>query len=105
MQRDIFHAIADQTRRDILGIIAYNNVNINAVSGKFKISRAAVYKHIKVLKEAGLLEIEQKGRERFCRAKMDGLKNVADWLEQYKKLWNNRIDSLEKYLNELQTKK
>lgn len=105
MQKDIFHAIADQTRREILGFTAFSKMNINTVSGKFKISRAAVYKHIRVLKQAGLLDIEQKGRERFCSAKLEGLKSVSDWIEQYKNLWNKKLDSLEQYLDELQSNK
>ncbi len=81
MQRDVFQAIADPTRRAILGMIAYRSLNVNAVSGHFDFSRAAVYKHIKILREAGLVEIKQAGRERFCHAKMEKLEAVSDWVE------------------------
>ncbi len=104
MTRDVFQAIADPTRREILGMIAYKSLNVNAVSGKFEISRAAVYKHIKILREAGLVEIKQAGRERFCHAKLDKLATVSDWIEQYRKLWNRKLDSLEAYLDKLQNK-
>ncbi len=104
MTRDVFQAIADPTRREILGMIAYRSLNVNAVSGNFKISRAAVYKHIKILREAGLVEIKQDGRERFCHAKLEKLLTVSDWIEQYRKLWNQKLDSLEAYLDKLQNK-
>lgn len=100
--RDVFQAIADPTRREILGMIAYRSLNVNAVSGQFKISRAAVYKHMKILMEAGLVDIKKEGRERICRAKLDKLAIVSDWVEQYRKLWNQKLDSLEAYLEKLQ---
>lgn len=105
MQRDVFQAIADPTRREILGMIAYRSLNVNAVSGHFDITRAAVYKHLKILREAGLVEIKQAGRERFCHAKMEKLEAVSDWVEQYRKLWNQKLDSLEAYLDKLQNGK
>ena len=105
MTRDVFQAIADPTRREILGMIAYKSLNVNSVSGNFNISRAAVYKHIKILREAGLVEIKQHGRERFCHAKMEKLEVVSDWVEQYRKLWNQKLDSLEAYLQKLQNDK
>lgn len=104
MQRDVFQAIADPTRRQILGMIAYKPLNVNAVSGNFKISRAAVYKHMKILKEAGLVDIKKEGRERFCRAKLEKLEVVSSWVEQYRKLWNQKLDSLEAYLDKLQNR-
>jgi DNA-binding transcriptional ArsR family regulator len=102
MTRDVFQAIADPTRREILGMIAYQSLNVNAVSGHFDITRAAVYKHLKILREAGLVEIKQAGRERLCHAKMEKLEAVSDWVEQYRKLWNRKLDSLEAYLDKLQ---
>lgn len=105
MRRDVFQAIADPTRREILGMIAHKSLNVNTVSENFDVSRAAIYKHMKILTECGLVTIKQKGRERFCEAKLDGLKEVHDWVEQYRQMWMERLDSLENYLNELQTKK
>ncbi len=102
MQRDVFQAIADPTRRQILGMIAYRSLNVNSVSGHFDITRAAVYKHLKILREAGLVEIKKAGRERFCHAKMEKLEVVSSWVEQYRKLWNQKLDSLEAYLDKLQ---
>lgn len=104
MRRDVFQAIADPTRREILGMIAHKSLNINSVSENFDVSRAAIYKHMKILAECGLLEIKQQGRERFCQGKLERLNEVSDWVAQYKEFWEARFDSLETYLNEIQTK-
>ena len=103
MRRDVFQAIADPTRRAILSKIALNPLNLNAVADNFRISRPAVSKHIKILTECGLIQIKQQGRERFCEARLDGLREVHSWVEQYRKIWEQRLDSLENYLNSLQT--
>jgi DNA-binding transcriptional ArsR family regulator len=102
MRRDVFQAIADPTRREIINMIAHERLNINSVSGQFKVSRPAVYKHIKVLTECGLVVIKQEGRERFCEARLEKLNAVSDWVNQYKDFWNRRLDKLEVYLKELQ---
>jgi DNA-binding transcriptional ArsR family regulator len=103
MRRDTFQAIADPTRRAILGMIATGALNINAVAANFDVSRAAIYKHLKILSESGLVEIRQKGRERFCEARLEKLSEVSDWVDQYRRHWNDRLDSLEQYLNDLKT--
>ena len=105
MRRDTFQAIADPTRREILGLIAKESLNINSVTGNFDVSRTAIYKHIKILTECGLIIIKQKGRERYCEARMEKLHEVSDWVSQYSKFWNERLDALEVYLNKLQAKK
>lgn len=104
MRRDVFQAIADPTRREILGMIAHKSLNINSVTGNFDVSRAAIYKHMKILAECGLLEIKQQGRERFCEGKLEKLNEVSDWVEQYKQFWEARFDSLDSYLKEIQSK-
>lgn len=104
MRRDVFRAIADPTRREILGMIANKSLNINSVSENFDMSRAAIYKHVKILAESGLLEIKQRGRERFCEGRLEKLNEVSDWVEQYRQFWQARFDSLDNYLNELQSK-
>jgi len=104
MRRDVFQAIADPTRREIINIISTEPLNINSVAEKFDISRTAIYKHLKILTECGLIDIKQQGRERFCEAKLDKLGEVAEWVEKYRRFWNNRLNSLETYLQELQTK-
>lgn len=104
MRRDVFQAIADPTRREIINMIAFKSMNVNSVSENFDVSRAAVYKHLKILTECGLVEIKQKGRERYCEAKLEKLNEVSNWVEQYKKLWTERLDSLDNYLSDLQSK-
>jgi DNA-binding transcriptional ArsR family regulator len=105
MRRDVFQAIADPTRREILGMIAHKSLNINSVTENFDISRAAIYKHMKILTECGLIEIKQQGRERFCEGKLDRLNEVSDWVAQYKEFWEARFDSLETYLEKLKREK
>jgi len=105
VRRDVFQAIADPTRREILGMIAHKSLNINSVTENFDVSRAAIYKHMKILSECGLLEIKQQGRERFCEGRLDRLNEVSDWVEQYREFWEARLDSLEIYLAKLQKEK
>jgi DNA-binding transcriptional ArsR family regulator len=104
MRRDVFQGIADPTRRQILNLIAYKTLNVNAVAEQFDVSRTAIYKHMKILAECGLLVMEQQGRERYCRCKLQRLEEVSDWIEPYRKAWEARLDSLESYLNEIQKK-
>ena len=103
MRRDVFQAISDPTRRQIINLIVNKKMNLNAVAEKFDISRPAISKHIKILTECGLIEIKQQGRERYCEAKLNQLNEVAEWIDQYKKFWNTKLNSLEKYLKDLQT--
>jgi len=104
MRRDTFQAIADPTRRDILARLSHQSLNMNSVGEDFDVSRAAIYKHLKILTECGLVTIEQRGRERYCEAKLEKLNEVSDWIDQYRKVWNQRFDNLEDYLKELQAK-
>jgi DNA-binding transcriptional ArsR family regulator len=104
-RRDVFQAIADPTRRAILGLIALQSLTLNAVAENFDISRPAISKHVKVLTECGLIKIKQQGRERYCEAKLDKLNEVSLWIEQYKQFWENKLDSLESYLNTIQKNK
>jgi len=99
MRRDVFQAIADPTRREILNMIAHQPLNVNAVAENFAVSRTAIYKHIKMLTECGLVVITQFGRERFCEARLERLTEVIDWAEQYRKTWTERLDSLENFLD------
>jgi DNA-binding transcriptional ArsR family regulator len=102
MRRDVFQAIADPTRRQIISMISAQSLNLNAVADQFNMSRPAISKHIKILTECGLITIKQQGRERFCEARLSKLNEVSDWVEQYRKFWEAKLDSLEQYLNELQ---
>ena len=105
MRRDVFQAIADPTRRAILNAIVHQSLNLNSVAEKFHQSRPAISKHVKILSECGLLVIKKQGRERFCEAKLQKLNEVSKWVEQYRELWESKLDSLEEYLNKLQKSK
>jgi len=98
MRRDVFQAIADPTRREIINMIAHRPLNLNSVAEQFHISRPAVSKHIKILTECGLITIKQQGRERYCEAELQKLTEVAEWVEQYRVLWTKKLDALEKFL-------
>ena len=102
MRRDVFQAIADPTRREIISMIAHQSLNVNTVAGNFDVSRTAIYKHVKILTECGLVVVRQQGRERYCEARLDKLHEVSDWVGQYRQFWNARLDALEQYLNTAQ---
>jgi DNA-binding transcriptional ArsR family regulator len=104
MRRDVFQAIADPTRREIIALIAHGALNVNTVAGNFDVSRTAIYKHMKILTECGLVVVRQEGRERLCEARLESLHEVSDWVEQYRTFWKARFDALEKYLSETQPK-
>lgn len=104
MRRDVFLAISDPTRRAILDLLANQKLSLNDISKNFNISRPAVSKHIKILTECGLIEIEKLGRQRFCRVKIEKLDEVSNWVERYRLIWEEKLDALENYLNVLQKK-
>lgn len=105
MRRDVFQAIADPTRRDIITLLATGeSMNLNSIADQFDISRPAISKHIKILEECNLIDIQQDGRERICELKPEQLVSVSDWVEKNTKLWNSRLNQLENYLNKLQNK-
>ena len=105
MRRDVFQAIADPTRREIIGLLAKKTMNLNSVAKKFDISRPAISKHIKILTECGLVKIRQDGRERYCEARLQQLNEVTNWVEQYRHYWDKKFDALDQYLNTIQHKK
>ena len=104
-RRDVFQAIADPTRRQIINLIAAQPMNLNSIAENFSVSRPAISQHIKILTECGLVIIRQQGRERYCEVKFDDLSEVAAWVEQYRQFWENKLDSLEIYLDKLQKQK
>jgi len=98
MRRDVFQAIADPTRRAIIKVIAKESLTLNAVAEHFDISRPAISRHIKILTECGLITISQQGRERYCKAKLQKLNEVSEWVEQYRVFWTSKLDALEQFL-------
>jgi len=103
--RDIFQAIADPTRRQIIDMLARKSLNVNAIAKEFDITRQAVSLHVQFLNDCGLIVIKQHGRERYCEAKLSKLNELTDWVDQYRKYWDNKLDSLESYLAKIQKKK
>jgi DNA-binding transcriptional ArsR family regulator len=86
-------------------LLATQRHTLNGVAEKFRISRPAISRHIKILKECGLVAIHQQGRERYCEAKLDRLQEVSDWVETSRQLWEGRLDRLDEYLKEIQKDK
>ena len=97
-RRDVFQAIADPTRRAIIGLLAGQTLTLNAVAENFRISQPAVSKHMRILTECGLVEVVKQGRERHCSARLQTLQEVAQWAAQYRILWNKKLDKLEDLL-------
>ena len=104
MRRDVFQAIADPVRRDIIALLASESLTVNTVAENFEISRPAISKHLRILNECGIVIISKKGRERYCEIQPKNLIPVSEWIEQYRKLWESKLDSFESYLIKLQTK-
>ena len=108
MRRDIFQAIADPTRRAIIGLIAIQAMTPNAIAEHFETSRQAISKHLKILTECELLKQEQKGREIYYQLEFEKMKEIDQWLTQFKAIWENRFNELDNVLANLkniQTKK
>lgn len=104
MRRDVFQAIADPTRREIINLLAHRSLTPNAIADSFDLSRQAVSKHIKILYECGLLTTNQIGRERYYTIHPKKLKDVDDWLEPFRQIWESRFNSLDKVLHQLKSK-
>lgn len=100
MPQDVFQAIADPTRREIIDLLAGQSMPINDVAEQFDMSRPAVSKHIKILNECGLVVIRKEGRKRYCRADTEKLQEVIEWAYRYRKFWNEKLDALETALAE-----
>lgn len=97
-RRDVFQAIADPTRRAILSLIALQSMTPNALAEHFDTSRQAVSKHIKILTECQLVRQESAGREIYYHFNAKQMKEVDQWLEQFKKLWEDRFNQLDQVL-------
>jgi DNA-binding transcriptional ArsR family regulator len=104
-RRDVFQAIADPTRRQIIEMVARRSLNVNEIAENFEVSRQAVSLHVKILIECGLVVIKKQGRERYCEAKLDQLNDVAAWVDYCKQFWSSQFDSLEKFLKKEQISK
>ena len=105
MKRDIFQAIADPTRRAILVLIAAQALTPNALAEEFDMTRQAVSKHIKILRECDLVDQKQEGREIYYQLKIEKMKEVDQWIEQFRKIWESKFSQLDEVLLNLKTKK
>jgi DNA-binding transcriptional ArsR family regulator len=105
MRRDIFQAIADPTRRAIITLIASQAMTPNAIAEHFDITRQAVSKHLRILIECEVVKQEQKGREIYYRLEIDKMKEIDQWLEQFRAIWESRFNQLDKLLTQLKGKK
>ena len=99
-----FAALADPTRRAILARLALGETNVTDLAEPFAMSMPAVSKHLKVLEHAGLIARGRDAQWRPCRLDLRALKDIDDWLEAYRRMWEMRLDRLDHYLTELQTK-
>ncbi|HXF53743.1 MAG TPA: metalloregulator ArsR/SmtB family transcription factor [Hyphomicrobiaceae bacterium] len=100
-----FSALADPTRRAILARLALGETSVSELAEPFDMSLPAVSKHLKVLERAGLITRGRAAQRRPCRLEPSALRGVDEWLESYRRLWNERLDRLDVYLRELQAKK
>lgn len=99
-----FAALADPTRREILAMLSDGAATVTELARPFKISLPAISKHLKVLERAGLIARTRKAQWRPCRLEAEPLKDATVWLEQYRRMWEGRLDRLDIYLAELQSR-
>ncbi len=105
MRRDVFQAIADPTRRAIITLIALQAMTPNAIAEHFDSSRQAVSKHLRILTECELVKQEQQGREVYYQLEIKKMKEIDKWLEQFRKIWEERFNQLDKVLSAMKNKK
>ena len=105
MRRDIFQAIADPTRRAIIALIALHAMTPNALAEHFETTRQAVSKHLKILTECELVKQEHQGREIYYRLEIDKMKEIDEWLEQYREIWKTRFEQLDEVLEVMKKEK
>jgi len=104
MRRDVFQAIADPIRREIIQLLSTDELSVNEVADRFDISRPAISRHLKILQECEIIKYNQVGRARLCQIQPQKLIPAFLWIKQYNKLWEDRIDSFENYINQLENK-
>jgi DNA-binding transcriptional ArsR family regulator len=95
-----FGALAHPIRRGILARLSTGEATVAELAKPFKVSAPAITKHMRVLEKAGLLSREKKGREHHCRLEQERMKEAEKWIEEQRRFWNDRLDSLERYLKE-----
>ncbi len=104
IRRDVFQAIADPTRRAILSLVVLQAMTPGAIAEQFDSSRQTISKHIQILTECQLLKQEQTGREIYYHLNPKKMKEIADWLAPFTRMWDDRFSRLDKVLNNLKSK-
>jgi len=104
MRRDIFQAIADPTRRAIIALIALQAMTPNAIAENFNTTRQAVSKHLRILSECELIKQEQNGREIYYSLQIDKMKEIDQWMEQFRAIWETRFNQLDNLLATIKKK-
>ena len=105
MRRDVFHAIADPTRRAIIALLALQAMTPNALAEHFDTTRQAVSKHLRILTECELVKQEHQGREIYYQLEIEKMKEIDKWLEQYRKIWETRFTQLDDVLATIKKQK
>lgn len=105
LRRDVFQAIADPTRRAILLLVAAQSMTAGAIAANFDTARPTVSKHLQILTECELLKQEQNGREIYYHLNPQKMKEIADYIEPFRKMWDDRFNVLETIMNQYKTKK
>ena len=104
LRRDVFQAIADPTRRAILLLVATQSMTAGAIAAQFDTARPTVSKHLQILSECELLDQQQNGREIYYRLNPKRMKEVADYIEPFRQIWEGRFDKLEAVMKKYQKK-
>lgn len=105
LRRDVFQAIADPTRRAILMLVASQSMTAGAIAANFDTARPTVSKHLAILTECELLKQEQNGREIYYHLNAPKMKEVAEFIEPFRKMWDDRFNKLESVMKQYKTKK
>ena len=105
LRRDVFQAIADPTRRSILLLVATQTMTAGAIASNFNTARPTVSKHLQILTECDLLQQEQSGREIYYHLNPQKMKEIADFLEPFRKMWDDRFNKLESIMKKYKSKK
>ena len=105
LRRDIFQAISDPTRRAILVLLTSQTMTAGAIAENFDVARPTISKHIQILNECDLVKANQQGREIYYQIKIEKMKEIDKWLEQFRKIWENRFGQLDNLLSTLKNEK
>lgn len=105
MRRDVFQAIADPTRRAIIALIALQAMTPNAIAEHFNTTRQAISKHLRILTECEMVKLEHQGRENYYLLMVDKMKEIDEWIEQFRQIWEKRFDQLDEVLSTLKNNK